>query len=378
MLSQLIPLVAFATLLAACQGTDRPLAPSLDQRSSDDDGLKGRIVFHSGHDGDIAQILVMNADGTDQTHLTHSADYKFDHIWSPNGKRIAYLSFAAINGNQQIFVMNADGTGITPLTDDKSQNGQSAWSPDGKQIAFHSNRDGTDDLYIMNADGSNVRRVTTNAFVAVVCSWSPNGKQIAISSYRDYILYGGSGDLEIFFVNTDGTGMTQITDNNDDDAGDHASWSPDGKLFTFSRRAGNAFGGGKYNIFVMNADGTHARQLTGLGGDASVNDTSVWSPNGKRIAFNSTRDGDEEVYTMKLDGSDLRNTRATTPRPVGHHGRPTQARTKETDGEHALRYGESSAELVPNSAERAREANPTDPPLRPIPPDDVADLTDFS
>ncbi len=57
----------------------------------------------------------------------------------------------------------------------------------------------------------------------------------------------------------------------------------------------------------MNADGTNARRLTGLSGDASVNDDSVSSPNGKRAAFNSTRDGNDEVFTMKPDGSDLRN-----------------------------------------------------------------------
>lgn len=305
--SHLIPLVAFATLLAGCQAAERPVAPLLDERRSDDDGLKGKIAFHSGRDGD-SEIFVMNADGTEQTQLTHNDTWEFDPVWSPNGKQLAYISFPAdFNGPPVIVVMNADGTGITQLTDNTSRNQNPIRSPDGKQIAFASNRDGDPEIYIMDADGSNVRRLTTNAFVLQISAWSPNGKQIAFSNYRDYALYGDKGDLEISFVNVDGTGITQITNNTDDDAGDHASWSPDGKLFTFSRRAGNFFGGGNYNIFVMNADGTNARQLTGLVGDASNNDNSVWSPNGKRLAFNSTRDGNEEIYTMKLDGSDQRN-----------------------------------------------------------------------
>lgn len=204
--------------------------------------------------------------------------------------------------------MNADGAGIGQLTDNDTRNGFPMWSPDGKQLAFVGNHNGADDIYIIDADGSNVRRLTTIAFVASVTAWSPSRKQIAFSGYRDCVLYGGAGDLEIYFANVDETGITQVTDNNVDDAGDHASWSPEGKLFTFCcRLVGNFFTGGNDNIFVMNSDGTNARQLTGLGGDTANNDNSVWSPNGKLPAFNSTRDGSEEVYTMKLDGSDRRN-----------------------------------------------------------------------
>ena len=304
--------VALAAFLSGCQGTERPLAPSLDGTqlsSSASDGLNGKIVFHSGRAGNV-HIFAMNADGTEQTQLTRTPTYDFEPVWSPNGRKIAYMRFPeTCCGNSVIVVMKADGTGITQLTDGSTPDWFPIWSPNGKQIAFRSDRDGTvDDLFVMNADGSNVRRLTTNAYVQNVAAWSPNGKQIAFVSYRDYVANPDAGDTDLFVMNADGTGITPLTDNNVDDFGDHAGWSPDGKLFVFSRSAPGTNSQTTSEIFVMNANGTNARQLTGLAGNVGYNNNPTWSPNGKRIAFNSTRDGmtNEEVYTMNLDGSDLK------------------------------------------------------------------------
>jgi Tol biopolymer transport system component len=307
--SRFVPLIALGVLLAGCQGAERPLAPSLHGPQfshSPESGLKGKITFHSNRDGDF-EVFVMNADGTQQTQLTHNDSHEFDPAWSPNGKQILFNSFPAdFSSDGEIFVMNADGTGIVQLTDNDAHDFGTTWSPSGKEIAFVSNRDGADDAYVMNADGSGVRRLTTNAYVVGVTAWSPNGKQIAFISYRDYVLFGSLGDLEIFVMNADGTGITQLTNNTVDDEGDHAGWSPNGKLFSFSSRRVGAdldIFGGDLDIFVMNADGTGVRQLTGIDGDAAEDDDSFWSPNGKQLAFHSTRDGDEEIYVMNVDGS---------------------------------------------------------------------------
>lgn len=321
--SRLVPLFAFGALLGGCQGAERSLAPSLDGPQfshSPGPGLTGKIAFHSLRDGDF-EIFVMNADGSEQTQLTHNDSHEFDPTWSPNGKRILFNSVAAdFSGDLEIFVMNADGTGITQLTNNDAQDFGVTWSPSGKQIAFASNRDGTDDAYVMNADGSDVRRLTTNEYVWGVTAWSPNGKQIAFIDYRDFFPDGEfdpDGDLEISVMNADGTGSTRLTDNNVDDEGDHAGWSPNGKLFSFSRRDGPF--PAPLDIFVMNADGTGARQLTGIGGgDAADDDDSVWSPNGKHLAFHSTRDGDEEIYVMNAeDGSGVTQLTFNTGFPDG-------------------------------------------------------------
>jgi Tol biopolymer transport system component len=299
--SLLIPLLALEALLAGCQEVDRPLGPSHDGAqfsNASASGLHGKIVFHSTRDGDF-DVVVMNADGTDQTKLTSDEHNDIDPVWSPNGQRIAFNRFPADFSGCEVYLMNADGSGVTQLTHGGGYEFGGIWSPNGKQIAFVTNRDFSNDIYVINVDGSGVTRLTTGAYVGAVTAWSPNGKQIAFISNRDQ--YGQFGDNEIFVMNADGTEITQLTDNYFDDEGDRAGWSPNGKLFAFSSRRD----GGDLDIFVMNADGTGVRQITGIGGDWVDDDDPTWSPNGKHLAFQSSRDGDEEVWTSTLDASEV-------------------------------------------------------------------------
>ena len=284
MMSPLIPLLALGALLAACQNAERSLAPRGDGPQfslSGNEGLKGRIAFHSNRDGDF-DIYVMNADGSGVTQVTHNTINEFDPIWSPNGQQIA---FGRISGccAAAVVVINADGSGERVLAD----NGfPGAWSPDGRQIAFSRNGD----VYVMNVDGSGVTQLTHDG-TASPTAWSPNGKQIAFTSFR-------SGNSDIYVMNTDGSGVIQLTDDPATDFGDRAGWSPDGRRFVFS----STRDGGDIDIFVMNADGTGVTQLTH--NDFIADDDPVWSPDGKQIAFHSTRDGgDEDIFVMNADGT---------------------------------------------------------------------------
>jgi WD40 repeat protein len=105
--------------------------------------------------------------------------------------------------------------------------------------------------------------------------------------------------LNIFTINPDGTGETQLTA-----FGDSRSprWSPDGTKIAFSRSVG-----GNLDIYVMNADASGVTRLTT---DPAEDESPAWSPDGARLAFYSSRDGDPEIYTMNADGTD--QTRITT------------------------------------------------------------------
>src|SRR5437762_3417993 len=198
----LIPLLAVGALLAGCHDAERSLAPKTDGLQfglSATEGLTGRIAFHSNRDGDF-DIYVMNADGSGVTQATHNTINEFDPIWSPNGQQIA---FGRISGccAAAVVVINADGSGERVLAD----NGfPGAWSPDGRQIAFSRNGD----VFVMNVDGTGVTQLTHNDFIADDDPvWSPDGKHIAFHSTRD------GGDEDIFVMNADGTGVTQLTFN---------------------------------------------------------------------------------------------------------------------------------------------------------------------
>jgi Tol biopolymer transport system component len=85
-----------------------------------------------------------------------------------------------------------------------------AWSPDGTQIAFRSDRDGSSDVYVINTDGTGLQDLTDDPAFDWAPSWSPDGSQIAFQTNRD-------GDWEIYIMNADGTAPTNLTHNPADD-----------------------------------------------------------------------------------------------------------------------------------------------------------------
>jgi hypothetical protein len=184
-----------------------------------------------------------------------------------------------LKSNDEICVINPDGSGLTRLTNDPAQDWYPAWSPDRQQIIFTSGgRDGdwsSFDLYIMDADGSNVKRLTTLPDSAWDPAWSPDGQQIAFS-----------GDGGIYVMNADGSGLTHLADG----ASLSPTWSSDGQHIAFPGIGG---------IYVMNADGSGQARIADQGAFLA------WSPDGRKIAFVSERDGNAEIYVMNTDGSGM-------------------------------------------------------------------------
>ena len=122
-----------------------------------------------------------------------------------------------------------------------------------------------------------------------------DGHEAAIP--RITFLSDRDGNREIYLVNVDGTGLTNLTNNPALDS--YPAWSPDGSRIAFvSNRDGNEA------IYVMKDDGTNAINLTG---DAAVDTDPSWSPDGSEIAFTSNRQGNQDLYVMSADGEDLRN-----------------------------------------------------------------------
>jgi Tol biopolymer transport system component len=123
----------------------------------------------------------------------------------------------------------------------------------------------------MNADGSEQRRLTRNAapdsYAATELAWSPRGDKIAFVSRRD-------GNLGIYVMNTDGTGQHRLTRNTVRDG--NPVWSPDGRRIAFESN---------WQVYVMNADGSGQQRLTRNEG---LNLRPAWSPDGQTIAFERT------------------------------------------------------------------------------------------
>ena len=159
-------------------------------------------------------------------------------------------------------------------------------TPESGQIVFSSDRDGNVEIYVMNTDGSGQTRLTNNSARDSDPAWSPDRTKIVFRSDRD-------GNDEIYVMNADGSGETRLTNNLTDDK--VPNWSPDGAQIVFeSGRDGND------EIYVMNADGSAQINLTNNPEDDF---DPVWSPDGTKIAFASIRNNDSQLYVMNADGS---------------------------------------------------------------------------
>lgn len=292
----------------------------------------------------------MNADGSGQRRLftggTPGCDQEWGHAWSPDGRIAIVRPETPDTGDSKIYVMNADGSGGRRLTSDTGSESDPAWSPDGRSIAFTRSRDGNSGIYVINADGTEQRLLMPAAVTyPAQLAWSPNSEKIAFTIEHPKAPAAQTRNLEIYVVNADGSGQQRLTrspvrDNdpvwspdgrriafesnwqlwvmNADGSGKqrltrngvhnfNPAWSPDGKRIAFERGrkerevSNGAAGSWGLGLYVMNADGSGQQRL------AQGGSQPYWSPDGRKIAFVSNRDGNSDIHVVNADGSGRRN-----------------------------------------------------------------------
>jgi TolB protein len=137
--------------------------------------------------------------------LPSPSTQEFAGSWSADGRTILFSTDR--DGNWELYAMSADGSDVRNLTKNAGQDGRDGgffWSPDGSKIAFLTSRDKNREIYVMNADGSGPRRVTRTPGDEYLLGWSPDGRKIAFG--RD----GSKPRWAFFVMNADGTAARQV------------------------------------------------------------------------------------------------------------------------------------------------------------------------
>ena len=221
------------------------------------------------------EVRVADYDGYNQFIVNRSSQPIMSPAWSPDGKRLAYVSFE--NKKSQLVVQDLGSGARKVVASFPGHNGAPAFSPDGSRLAFASSQDGTLNIYVMSANGGAVTQLTRGSGNNTEPSWSPDGNSILFTSDR-------SGSPQVYLMSASGGGASPIGGRGS------AQISRDGKMLVMIN--------GNNNVVKQDLS-TGASEILStsfLGESPSI------SPNGIMIIYSSTQGLGKVLQLVSADG----------------------------------------------------------------------------
>ena len=226
-------------------------------------------------DGESRYLLnVADVDGHNEHVILDSARPVMSPSWSPDGKKLAYVSFES--DQPRIFVQKIASGEREEIASFPGINGAPAFSPDGRNLAMTLSKDGNPEIYVMDLQTRRFRRVTHNDAIDTEPSWSPDGKSLVFTSDR-------GGKPQIYRAVVDGGRPERITFEGDYNA--RAVHSPDGTKLALVHRDQ-----GRYRIGVLDMENGALQVLT----ESDLDESPSFAPNGSMILY-ATTDGPSPV-----------------------------------------------------------------------------------
>lgn len=286
-----------------------------------------QMLTFQARTGDMGcdQIFTMGIDGSGVKMLSSGQGRTTCSYWLPDGEHVLFSSTEAhdpgclpdpdrskgyvwkLYPEFDIYVVRKDGTGRRTLFASTGYDAEATVSPKGDKIVFTSTKDGDPEIYTMNIDGSDVRRLTNAKGYDGGPFFSPDGKKIVfrasrpktkeeLASYQELVSEHlvRPGNLEIYVMNADGSGITQVTNNGKANFGPFMH--PDGKRIIFSSNM-DAGDPRNFDLYIINVDGTGLKRVTYFD---EFDGFPMFTRDGKKLIFCSNRNnnkaGDTNVF----------------------------------------------------------------------------------
>lgn len=241
-----------------------------------------RIAFVSKQ-GNRYRLNVADWDGENVQSPLVSPEPIISPSWSPDGGRIAYVSFEA---KKPVVYVHTLATGQrVAVANFKGSNSAPAWSPDGRTLAVALTLNGLSQIYLINAaDGANARRITTSNAIDTEPVFSPDGRSLYFTSDR-------GGSPQVYRMPVSGGDAQRITFGSSYNTSPRIA--PDGRSVAFLTRRD-----GRYFVGVKDLAGGNERVLT----DGGSEESPSFAPNGRWVMYTTQQGGRDSLMATSIDG----------------------------------------------------------------------------
>jgi TolB protein len=233
-------------------------------------------------DGQTVTLRVADSDGYNPQTIVSSGEPIMSPAWSPDGRRIAYVSFE--NKRAAIYVQELASGRRDLVASHPGINGSPAFSPDGRKLAMTLSKDGNAEIYVLDLFGRELVRLTEHFGIDTEPAWSPDGREIIFTSDR-------GGSPQIYRMPSTGGPAQRVSFEGDYNG--RASYSPDGRSIVMVTRAG-----GRFRIGMIDLDRGFTRMLS----NGSLDESPSFAPNGGMVIYATIQSGRGILAVTSIDG----------------------------------------------------------------------------
>lgn len=235
---------------------------------------KGRSAKHS--------LYIADSDGFNPRMLVKPGHVLMSPAWSPDGRKLAYVSF---EGNRAaIYEQDINSGARRILSKFPGINGAPSWSPDGSKLALVLTQTGHPKIYILDIASKHLERITDGLGLDTEPSWAPDGKSIIFTSDR-------GGSPQIYRIYTDNKNIQRVTFSGSYNA--RASFTGDGNSIVMLHKEGDMF-----SIAQQELNSQRVTVLTQFG----RHDSPSIAPNGKMVVYGASSGGRGMLAEVSIDG----------------------------------------------------------------------------
>ncbi len=244
-----------------------------------------RIAYVTREDtpqGVIYRLQVADSDAYNATTVLKSREPILSPAWSPDGQRLAYVSFES--GRSKVYIQGVADQKRDLIADFTGINGAPAWAPDGRRLALTLSKDGNPEIYVIDLDTRRLQRLTKNGVIDTEAAWSPDGREIIFTSDR-------AGKPQVYRMRADGGKVERLTF--EGEANLRPSYSANGETVTMVTQID-----GGYHIGILNLKDKALQVLS----ETPLDESPSFAPNGRMILYATSVDGRGVLASVSADG----------------------------------------------------------------------------